>query len=114
MAIFPPHQGTSFQHRDAKRRAHKRLPQKSLLANGCEVLDLSESGLRIISSRALKGDLDLTLSAPGIEQTVNARVIWCKKHAFRTFEIGIAFTNCVQTRKVMRWIAHWSARPLSA
>ena len=70
MTAFPFRPVAPLTAAVARRRAHRRLPQHCLRANGQDVIDLSESGLRVMSTRALQGEVSLSVTGPGIEQTL--------------------------------------------
>jgi len=96
-----------------KRRGYRRLPQHNLQSSCGQVLDLSAGGVRVISSKPLKGEVAITLYGPGVEQTLKARVVWCKKHGFRMHEVGLAFVAAGNTKSVVQWIAQWASQNMA-
>lgn len=96
---------------DANRRDYRRLPQHQLECNYGPVLDLSGSGMRVISKKALEGTITVLLSGKGIDQKLKARVTRCKKVGFRVYEVALQFVDVKQMRAVVEWIAFWSAPP---
>jgi hypothetical protein len=98
----------------ANRRDYRRLPQDQLECNFGPVLDLSAGGMRLISSKALSGIITVSLIGKGIDQKLRARVTRCKKVGFRVHEVAVQFVDDKQMRKLVEWIAFWSAPPRRA
>jgi len=96
---------------DAGRRSNQRRPQDVLHTNYGPVLDLSASGIRVISTRGLSGVVKVSLQGAGIDQTFKARVVWVKKVSFRVFEVGLEFVDRRAVRHLVEWIAVWSGKP---
>jgi hypothetical protein len=95
----------------ANRRNSRRLPQDNIESNFGPVLDLSAGGMRVISSKALSGVITVSLSGRGFDQKLRARVTRCKKVGFRVYEAAFQFLDDRQVRKIVEWLAFWSAPP---
>ena len=79
---------------EADRRRHARLRQQSLLSNVGPVIDLSRTGLRIMTSRRRRGVVDLVLfDLSGRRLNLRARVVWSKRLAFRKHMLGLEFED---------------------
>lgn len=111
MASNQPSHSSNRAAPDANRRNYRRLPQYQLESNYGPVLDLSSGGMRVISKKALTGTINISLSAKGIDQKLKARVTRCKKVSFRVYEVALQFVDAKQMRKLVDWIAFWSAPP---
>ena len=75
----------------AERRRHARLKQKSLVSNLGPVMDLSRSGLRILTTRRRRGIVQIVLfDLTGRRVRLRCRVVWSKRIAFRKHLIGLA------------------------
>ena len=83
----------NYKNMSDERRAHGRLPQELLQSSLGPVLDLSMGGMRVHSSRAPKGEVDVELL--DIEQpvTIRAEVMWTRKLGFRKYEVGLNFPH---------------------
>ncbi len=78
----------------SERRRDVRLKQRSLQSSLGPVIDLSRSGLRVRSTRRLRGQLTVTLfnrNGPHLE--VRARVVWSKRLGFRKHVAGLEFID---------------------
>jgi len=109
MAGHTPNSGKSASG-DGKRK-HRRRPQSTLESNFGPILDLSAAGTRVISSRALSGIVNVTISGRGIDHSLKARVAWSRKLGFRMYDVGLEFIDCGTARQIVGWIAVWSGRP---
>ena len=96
---------------EAGRRSNQRRPQDVLHTNFGPVLDLSSSGIRVISNRAITGVVKVSLHGAGIDQTFKAKVVWIRKISFRVYEVGLEFTDQQAVRHLLQWIAVWSGKP---
>jgi hypothetical protein len=77
-----------------ERRRHVRLKQATLYSNLGPVIDLSRSGIRVRSTRRLRGQVTLVLfnhSGPHVNLT--ARVIWSRRLGFRKHVAGLEFVD---------------------
>ncbi len=78
--------------RSPDRRRHPRVKAgETLSSNIGRVLDLSPSGVRVMTRRKPKGVLDVALWDIHRGLTVRARVIWSKRLGFRRYESGLKF-----------------------
>ena len=57
------------------------------------VLDISAGGMRVLSSRPLKGRQVVELSTTSRRLKVFGDVIWCKKVGFRKHEAGLEYVD---------------------
>ncbi|MHC4427837.1 MAG: PilZ domain-containing protein [Planctomycetota bacterium] len=77
-----------------ERRRDVRLKQKSLHSNLGPVIDLSRSGMRVRSTRRLRGILAVVLfNRNGPHLNVRARVVWTKRIGFRKHVSGLEFID---------------------
>ena len=78
----------------AERRMYARLRQRSLQSSLGPVLDLSRTGMRVRSSRRLRGVLEILLfPRSGTRLQVRVRVVWSKRIGFRKHLAGLEFVN---------------------
>ncbi|MHC4416146.1 MAG: PilZ domain-containing protein [Planctomycetota bacterium] len=77
-----------------ERRRHARLKQRSLHSNIGPVIDLSRAGMRVTSTRRLRGMIDVVLFNPsGAQLQLRARVVWSKRLSFRKHVSGLEFID---------------------
>jgi hypothetical protein len=77
-----------------ERRRDVRLKQESLHSSLGPVVDLSRSGMRVRSTRRLRGHLSVTLfNRNGPHLHVRARVVWTKRLGFRKHVAGLEFID---------------------
>jgi hypothetical protein len=85
----------SMSSKTKNNRRHGRLRCRQLPCDLGEVVDMSASGMKMKSSRAPKvglGDVvSVTLHYPLGDLPIRARVVWMKKLAYRSYEIGLEF-----------------------
>ena len=73
-----------------ERRRDARLKQRSLQSNLGPVIDLSRSGIRVLSRRRLRGRFRLVLyNYSGRQLQLRARVVWSKRISFRRHQVGL-------------------------
>jgi hypothetical protein len=78
----------------SERRRHVRIKQRSLHSNFGPVIDLSRSGMRVRSTRRLRGKLDVVLfNRNGPDLQVQARVVWSRRIGFRKHVAGLEFLD---------------------
>ena len=71
-----------------------RLKQTSLHSSLGPIIDLSRSGVRVRSTRRLRGILPMVLfNRNGPNLNVQARVVWSKRIGFRRHVAGLAFID---------------------
>lgn len=78
----------------SERRRYARIKQSSLNSSLGPVVDLSRGGLRVISTRRLRGSVDIVLfnrSGPHLE--LKALVIWSQRIGFRKHLTGLEFVD---------------------
>ncbi len=78
----------------AERRLFARINQQTLMSNQGPVIDLSRTGMRVNSTRKLRGSLKIILfnrNGPHIE--VYARVVWTRRLGFRKHVSGLEFID---------------------
>ena len=77
-----------------ERRRDVRLKQQTLHSSLGPVVDLSRSGLRVRSTRRLRGILSVVLfNRNGPHLTIRARVVWSKRLGFRKHVAGLEFID---------------------
>jgi hypothetical protein len=96
-----------------RRKAKRRIPD-DLHTNFGPVLDLSAAGMRIISARALAGEIRVSIHGQGIDQSLRARVIRSQRIGFRVHEVAVEFIDHKDLHHVLEWIARWSSSRLRA
>ena len=75
-----------------ERRRDARLKQRSLRSSLGPVIDLSRSGMRVLSPRKIQHYLELTIhDDTGSRIQLRARVVWCKRIGFRRHLAGLEF-----------------------
>ena len=78
----------------SERRLHARVSPRSLQCSVGTILDLSRGGMRVQSSRRLRGTLTLVIFNPhGPHIQIQARVAWCKRIGFRKHMAGLEFVD---------------------
>lgn len=75
------------------RRAEVRFNPRGLKCDLGELIDISASGLRLISKRKLKGTVTLRLWNDVSGLVLQAAVVWSKKIRMRKHEAGLEFIN---------------------
>lgn len=66
--------------------------------------------MRIVSSKAVAGIIEVRLDSPGADHPMKARVVWCKKLGFRLYEVGLEFTDRKAVAHVVEWISVWTGK----
>jgi len=75
---------------EAERRRHGRFRQDGLQSSLGPVLDISASGIRLMSRRRVNGVIEVVLkSESGLELKVSGRVVWCRREGFRRHLVGL-------------------------
>ncbi|MFQ5949019.1 MAG: PilZ domain-containing protein [Acidimicrobiia bacterium] len=78
----------------AERRRDVRLKQRSLQSNLGPVIDLSRGGLRVRSTRRLRGEQEVVLfNRNGPHLRLRARVVWSRRLGFRKHMAGLQFVD---------------------
>jgi hypothetical protein len=93
----------------SNRRIYRRRPQDALECNYGPVLDLSASGMRFIGKKMLSGPIEVSIMGKGIEIKLKAKVVRCKKLGFRCYESAVQFLDDREIKRIVDWIAFWSA-----
>ena len=74
------------------RRRFGRIKGGRLGCNLGSVLDLSSGGMRIQARRSLrKGEVSVELWSRTQRATIRAKIVWCRRVAFRRYEVGLEF-----------------------
>ncbi len=83
------------------RRRDVRIRQNTLNSNLGQVMDLSRSGMRVLSPRRLKGPQSVVVFArQGPHLQVMARVVWSERIGFRKHMIGLEFVEDPPARQL--------------
>ncbi len=82
---------TFEQPRDDRRKFSRLKSEGMMRCNLGTVLDLSRGGLRVLSSRRLKGERVAELSTDDEGLQVPAKVIWCERVGFGQHITGLEF-----------------------
>jgi hypothetical protein len=96
---------TSAAPAAAERRRDARLKQRALLSSLGPVLDLSRSGMRVQTTKRLRGTLAVVLfSSNGPHLQIQARVVWSERKGFRRHVAGLEFVDPPQSavRELMK------------
>jgi hypothetical protein len=75
------------------RRTRGRVRQQGVMSNVGVVIDLSGGGVRILSTHALEGELDLSITCDTDSVSMKAQVVWSKRVGFRRHVVGLRFLN---------------------
>jgi hypothetical protein len=94
---------------EPNRRNYRRRPQDALECSFGPVLDLSASGMRFIGKKMISGPIDIAIMGKGIDLKLKAKVVRCKKMGFRCYEVAVQFLDDREIKRVVDWIAFWSA-----
>ena len=73
------------------RRRFGRRRQEDLLSNLGPVLDMSQSGIRILAVKNLRGEINIKLYSFDTVLKLRGHVIWSKRLGFRRHCVGIEF-----------------------
>ncbi len=79
------------------------------------VLDLSQGGMRVLSTRRREGTLNVRIFSYDVTVAVRAKVAWSQRLGFRRHELGISFLEVdEQLASVLKRIstAHRECRSL--
>ena len=78
----------------SERRLHARVSQRSLDSSLGKVIDLSVGGMRVQSTRRLRGTLSVVIFNPqGGHIQIQARVAWTMRIGFRKHLTGLEFID---------------------
>ena len=78
----------------AERRRSARVTTRSLHSSVGRVLDLSRTGMRVLSSRRLRGEIEVVLlNRGGPHLKLLARVVWSERLGFRKHLVGLELVN---------------------
>ncbi len=98
-----------------EKRYTGRIQEDGLYTDRGPVLNMSAAGLRLRSSRRLKGTIPLIICSNDGRLDVKAMVIWNKRRGFFAFDVGVQFVDVDATtsQKLMR-IAMAHGYPVAA
>ncbi len=75
-------------------RRYGRLKEPGLCCSAGAVIDLSAGGVRILSSRPLRGRLDVFFDTEdGPKLGVKTKIAWCRRVGFRSYLVGLQFED---------------------
>ncbi len=77
----------------ANNRRHGRIRPDAIWCSLGTILDLSASGLRVMSKKPLGGQGVVTMRDGDVTVSVQARIVWCRRIGFRRHEAGIEFVD---------------------
>ncbi len=78
----------------SERRRDARLKQGALRSSVGPVIDLSRGGMKVRSSRRLRGEMDVVIFNPsGPHLQLRARVVWTERLGFRRHLAGLQFID---------------------
>lgn len=91
--MFPIHYkpGTSTSEND--QRADKRVSPSSLRSSVGRVHDISETGMRVVCRRELKGVVEVAIVDGAHHIVVKARVVWIRRIGFDRYFAGLVFED---------------------
>lgn len=79
---------------EAERRRDARLKQRALQSSLGPIADLSRSGMRVHSTRRLRGTVRVVIhNRTGPHLQLKARVVWCERLGFRRHMAGLEFID---------------------
>lgn len=77
----------------SERRESERLRQRGVKCNLGAVLDISPTGMRMLSTSALEGQVSITLDGGDAQVTLHAAVVWSRRLGFRRHMAGLRFAD---------------------
>jgi hypothetical protein len=80
------------QHSDCRRQGG-RLLQEALRCSLGDVIDVSATGMRILTNRKRRGKVTIHLEGRFGQMAVAAEVIWSRRLGFRRHQVGLRFLN---------------------
>ncbi|MCH7546574.1 MAG: PilZ domain-containing protein [Planctomycetes bacterium] len=91
--MFPNHYkpGTSSSEND--QRADRRVRQSSLQSSVGRVHDISETGMRVVCRRELKGVVEVAIVDGANHIVVKASVVWIRRIGFDRYFAGLVFED---------------------
>src|SRR5688572_28143642 len=76
-----------------ERRESNRVRQQGIQCNLGVVLDISPTGLRVLSTSSLSGDVSVALDGGEVHVMVHGIVAWCRRIGFRKYMAGLRFPD---------------------
>jgi hypothetical protein len=77
----------------SERRMRGRLRQQGVMSNLGVVLDLSASGMRVLSTRAESGESNILIWTESDRLALRGAVVWSKRVGFRRHLNGVRFVE---------------------
>jgi len=96
---------------EANRRSRGRVRLEGVQSNLGPVLDLSASGMRVLSEQLQQGLIKVTISTFDDNLELPAEIAWCKKIAHRQFMVGLRFLDVTAENQRMLGKIASSHRP---
>ena len=81
---------------DSNRRESDRVNPYWLHCDPGYVLDISETGIRLLVKRPLRGQMKLPIWTDDIGVHVQTEVVWSRKIGFRQYEVGLRFIDLTE------------------
>ena len=93
MQFHPQLTFSRFIGRREGRRIPGRLQQDSLECELGPVLDLSAGGMRVLSTRRVDGEVNVSLRGEQVDLKIRCRIAWIRRLGFRRHELGLTFLD---------------------
>ena len=91
--MFPSHYYPGKSTSENDQRASRRVWQSSLQSSVGRVHDLSETGMRVVSRRELKGVVEVAIVDGAHHIVVKASVVWIRRIGFDRYFAGLLFED---------------------
>lgn len=79
--------------REERRSAHRYAVSNNVRCNLGEIVDLSASGMRVMTRKPLQGDARITLLAQRAAVQLAGKIAWTKRVGFRRHMVGVEFVQ---------------------
>jgi len=86
-------QSRPAEDKGAERRRSGRFRAGPVASNLGHVVDISATGIHVITRQALDKDLTIFLRGPGVELALRAHVVRCQKLGRRKYDVGLEFID---------------------
>ena len=90
---FDPKTFSQNAEYDDRRNAGRVSVSSTVRCSLGDILDLSATGLRLLSHRSLCGEVRFALLAPGLGVQLTGEVVWSRREGFRRHVVGVRFLD---------------------
>ena len=91
--MFPSHYYPGKSTSENDQRASRRVWQSTLQSSVGRVHDLSETGMRVVSRRELKGVVEVAIVDGAHHIVFKAKVVWIRRIGFDRYFAGLVFED---------------------